>query len=176
MSVIRTELDALFQGRQDFVNELKSWSADKLTQQPAEGGWCALEVIDHIISSERGTLGYLVKKTSSGWDQIPERTPETDAAAVQLHAALESDGKWGVPVKFPPPAPDMTLETLAHTWMHSHNDIAHWIGATPDGIAEKLVFKHPIAGRITLEQTLGFLQRHITHHRFQLERIKSAIS
>lgn len=176
MSFIRNELDALSKGREDFVNELKTWPSDKLTQQPAEGGWCALEVIDHIISSERGTLGYLVKKTSSGWDEIPKRTPETDAAAGQLHAALESDGKWGVPVKFPPPAPDMTLDKLAHTWMHSHNDIAHWIGARPDGIEDKLVFKHPIAGRITLDQTLGFLQRYIPHHRFQLERIKAVIN
>ncbi|MGC6531845.1 MAG: hypothetical protein ACON34_02475 [Flavobacteriales bacterium] len=175
MSFIRNELDALSKGREDFVNELNLAvrQADSATYR----GRLVCPGGDRPHHQQRTRYpGYLVKKTSSGWDEIPERTPETDAAAGQLHAALESDGKWGFPVKFPPPAPDMTLDKLAHTWMHSHNDIAHWIGATPDGIEDKLVFKHPIAGRITLDQTLGFLQRHIPHHRFQLERIKAAIN
>ena len=37
---------------------------------------------------------------------------------------------------------------------------------------EKLIFKHPYAGRIDLDQTVAFLANHIEHHMYQIQRIK----
>ena len=176
MNPIQTELNALLEGREAFLAELQSWTPEQLRTQPQQGGWCALEVLDHVVISEKGTLGYILKKTSSGFDTLPLRTPETDAASAQLNKALESDGKWGAPSVLPPPNEKLSLEELSATWRGIHGKMEQWLAQFPEDQADRLVFKHPFAGRLTLDQTLGFLQRHITHHRYQLKRIQQAIS
>lgn len=176
MNGIQTELQALLDQRQSFLLELQSWPEASLKTQPDLGGWCALEVVDHILNSEKGTLGYVLKKTSSGFEGLQDGTPENDAASAQLNAALESDSKWGAPAVLPPPDPNLDLPGLGAQWSGVHAKMEQWIAAFPQEFENKLVFRHPLAGRLTLAQTLGFLQRHIAHHRFQLERIKTALA
>lgn len=176
MNGIQTELQALLNNRESFLKELSTWPVEMLKMQPASGGWCALEVVDHILNSEKGTFAYVVKKTSSGFEPLTESSPESDAASLQLNQALESDSKWGAPAVLPPPDPSLDLAGLGGQWTAIHGQVEQWTKAFPEEFAHKQVFRHPLAGRLTLEQTLGFLQRHIGHHRFQLKRIQEALA
>jgi hypothetical protein len=65
------------------------------------------------------------------------------------------------------------LAEYAAFWQSLRADYEGFISQLPSGYHEKLIFRHPRAGMFDLSQTLRFLTDHITHHLFQLERIKS---
>lgn len=157
------------------IDRLDGWSSERIRQQPAEGGWCALEVADHLLTSERGTLGYLVKKTSSGYGALETATAEHEAASAKLNEALASDGRWSAPAVLPPPDDSLQWEVVRQQWLDIQDQFERFRAAFPETAAEKLVFRHPLAGRFTFAQTLDFLRYHIQHHEYQLDRIVSAL-
>jgi hypothetical protein len=47
------------------------------------------------------------------------------------------------------------------------------VSNVPYEFYDRLVFKQPVAGMITLEGTLDFLNAHLRHHFIQLERLRA---
>ena len=41
----------------------------------------------------------------------------------------------------------------------------------PDGYEKMLIYRHPLAGRLTLFQMLTFFKTHISRHENQIERL-----
>jgi hypothetical protein len=44
---------------------------------------------------------------------------------------------------------------------------------TPE-LAKKNIFRHPLAGDMSISHTLGFMNEHIRHHMAQIRRIKQS--
>jgi hypothetical protein len=44
------------------------------------------------------------------------------------------------------------------------------LDAFPPGLEGRLVFRHPVAGRLSLADTLAVLQAHLDHHVPQVKR------
>src|SRR5690242_9659782 len=50
--------------KQRVLARLEAWPEERLTRRPPGGGWCALEVIDHVIRTEGAVLAMM--KTNRG--------------------------------------------------------------------------------------------------------------
>jgi len=139
---------------------------------PAPGRWSALQVLHHVVESEAATLGYIRKKMRAGASLPPAGLgSRLRRAAVQLGLAL--------PLRFRAPAvaavvPDVIEPAaLRARWEEVRASWRELLGAFPTDLEERLVFRHPFAGRMGLADTLAVLQAHLDHHVPQVERALS---
>lgn len=158
--------------RSRMLAELANWKEEDLQKHEA-GQWNALQVVDHVITSEKGTLGYLMKKTQANPDELPQKGMEQVAAGSKLNAALKTDRKWKAPDVLPQPKGDRSLEEMAAYWEGLQGKIVAFVSSLDSAFDDKLIFRHPIAGPLDLKDTIDFLANHIDHHMHQLERIKN---
>lgn len=169
---IAKALQSLDQAKTRFLDQLKSFSAEKLSTITKDGGWSPLEILEHVIITEASSLGYMVKKTQSGWEGLEISTVEHKNSADKLHDALISDHKWQAPDLLPSPKGEMTLEEMLVQWDELRTKLDLFIESVDPQYLDRLVLKHPYAGRLNLLQTLDFLTHHIFHHMHQLDRVK----
>jgi hypothetical protein len=169
-SELRAAWQLIEDARTNYLSLIESWSDDRLTQQP-NGGWNALQVTEHLIISEYGTLQYLLKKTQTPAESL-EPSDETSAeASRKLNLALKSDLKWEAPNVVTPPSGKHTLQVLVAQWDELRAGWVQLLSSIDESYMKRQVFRHPIAGRLDLLQTLSFLENHIHHHVHQIRRI-----
>lgn len=161
---INQELEALFQ-------RWGAFSDQQLNQQPADGGWSPVQVMHHLILAEGGSLKYVKKKLSFN----PELKKAGLSAAfrywmIKLYFAL--------PLKFKAPAvvgddalpENASLEATRQAWTAVRQELGAYLRELPEEHFEQVIYKHPFAGRMTLQGMLGFFDAHLRRHSKQIER------
>ncbi len=159
--------------RRELLERLCGWSGEKLRAQPAEGGWNALEVVDHLIRTEEAIMGAMVAGAAA-----PCRIPATDRVkGALLTRMFLTPARVRVPaqVSFLLPRDVGTMEELAARWdaveREMEGRLALW-----ESVPGKLgIFRHPVAGWMSASGALSFLNAHIVHHGFQVDRIQQSI-
>lgn len=142
--------------------------------KPSSESWSMIQVIQHILFSEGGTLGYMVKKTSSGWEVLDRVGEEQVANGARLVDRLASGEKYKAPSVLPEPDGEESFESLETRWNALREQYAQFLNQLPNEFNDRLIFKQPAAGMLTLDYTLDFLTEHIKHHLPQLEALKSS--
>ncbi|NQX92299.1 MAG: GNAT family N-acetyltransferase [Flavobacteriales bacterium] len=169
---IQAQLNQLNTNRSRFLQTLSEWTGEDRTRASRQSKWNAMQVAEHILTSEFGTLNYLIKKTQSGFDELMRVTDENRGNSRELNDKLRSDNRWKAPDVLPDPEGKMPLSELHEKWMKTGKGIDQFTLSFPSEHTDKLVFRHPFYGRFTLLQTLQFLSEHIVHHEHQLKRIQ----
>ncbi|MFZ4784603.1 MAG: DinB family protein [Flavobacteriales bacterium] len=146
--------------------------AERSAQKPADGGWSAIQVYQHILFSEFGTLGYMQKKTSSGTEALDKISEQEQAAGQKLVDRLKSNERYAAPAILPEPDGNESLEAIELRWKHLRAELDTFVKGLDEGFYDRLVFKQPAAGMISLMDTLKFLTEHIHHHIPQLARLR----
>lgn len=172
-SKVTEQLDKLHQQKNNFLAELDSWSENELMHAPS-GHWNALQIIEHIMQSEGGVLGYMVKKTSSGWEGIEHTTQEHADKSAALNDRLISRDQYKIPAVLSEPEASADYVTLKNRWNLLHEQIHSFVNGLHEEFYGRQIFNQPAAGRLNVFQTLDFLTYHILHHTYQLERLKAA--
>ena len=138
-------------------------SEEQAHAQPLSG-WSAVQVIEHILYSEKGTLGYILKKTSSGWESLEDQEDAHRTNARALHDRLRSDEKYPAPAILPEPTNTLAVAEVLTEWLSIRTQWSEWLASVDPTFEHKLIFKQPAAGMLTLADTLTFLTLHIEHH------------
>jgi hypothetical protein len=164
--------DELESRKSEFLSKLNSWTDAELNFRP-EGEWNAIQVIEHIMESEKGVLGYMMKKTSSGWEGIEPSTDEHAANSKALNERLISRSPYKIPAILTEPAGASAYASLAEQWDKIREAYRSFLGNLDPEFYHRQIFNQPIAGRLNLYQTLEFLSNHILHHTYQIEKLRS---
>ena len=145
--------------------------------QGTEAQWGGLQVLEHLMRSEQGTWSYLVKKGQANPTELPVCDVEADARGIQLVRALESDARWTDPTPggllSPPPGSLLDVNRAVDDWLAAIDAgyVALSAAYAHPAWWKVQVFKHPIAGRLGLMDTLAFGVAHVRHHMHQLKRL-----
>lgn len=153
---------------------------DELPEEMMKGSasvWGGLQILEHLVISERSLLAYLSKKTRAIPEELPLTNLETDGNGWMLIRALGSKKRWKDPTdnQFLTPSDDSTAdkESLKRQWKDfrekSFEELRE-IQKNPSWWSVQ-VFPHPVAGRISLADAFGFNKAHILHHIHQLHRL-----
>ncbi|MFM7726258.1 MAG: DinB family protein, partial [Flavobacteriales bacterium] len=137
-----------------------------------QGEWSIAQVLEHLLASEGGTLGYMKKKSSGGWDSLEVAAAEHNEKSAAIHARLESNERYKAPDVLPEPTNAIALEELLNRWNSLRNDLINFASIIPSEHFDKLVFRQPVAGMLTALQALDFMDAHLRHHLPQIERIR----
>jgi hypothetical protein len=157
-SGLRARLDRLEAARARVLSLLEGRELAALDRPPGPGRWSALQVLHHVVEAEAGTLAYVRKKMQAG-PALPRGAVSSRLRAPAVAAA--------VPDTVDPAA-------LRARWEEVRREWRALVEAFPRALAGRLVFRHPVAGRLTLADTLAVLQAHLDHHVPQVKRALSA--
>ena len=143
--------------------------ATALNHAPAPGRWSALQVLHHVVESEAATLGYIRKKMQAGTS-----LPRAGLGSALRRATVQRG--LALPLRFRAPAvaavvPDRVEPALLRArWDEVRAAWRAELEAFPADLEDRLVFRHPFAGRMSLADALAVLQAHLDHHVPQVAR------
>ncbi|HUO85721.1 MAG TPA: DinB family protein [Thermoanaerobaculia bacterium] len=172
MTDLMKRFERLEAGRLDLIRALREADPPALVSSPEADRWSALQIVAHLISAEKQSLGYLQKKMSDPV-ALPEAGMGATFRSLVLALALVSPLKFKAPKGVDKIPPHQDLDDLVGRWDAIRAEWRVRIEDFPPELERKAVFRHPRAGRLTLAQTLGFLDGHVQHHRRQITRLLS---
>ncbi len=158
--------------RKELISLYDSLSAEQRAFNPESGAWNLLQVMRHIVTSERLSLAYIQRKISSGAN-VPKAGIDSWFRYLILNIAFY------LPLKFKAPKiaqvdedyPD--YESMKKEWNEVRNGFQELIDKNDAETLAKAIYRHPRAGMLNMLQAVEFLDTHISHHIKQMERIRS---
>lgn len=163
--------DALQEQREGIFNKVKDISPEKFNNIPVPGKWSISQILTHILTSERVSLSYM-KKKSLGIDQVKN---SGIVESIRLWLLIVSQR---IPIKYKAPkvlvqnTPEaLPLNELIQQWNIVRQDLISFLEAMNEKNTKKVIYKHPLAGRLDAYQAMVFFREHIIHHTPQIDRI-----
>lgn len=165
------DLKALNDGFEKLFTDLKSYSDDVLSARPEPEAWSVFQVMQHLMMAESKSIGYVRKKTSY---------PEGLKKAALLNRLRKVGLKFflAMPIKFKAPAivseehfrENVSLAGLEKEWREIRGELTHLLENMPPEWLDKEIFRHALAGRMTIDGMLAFFADHFARHRKQIDR------
>ena len=164
-------MQAQLKARFDYLEALKaearqyfsSYSEEALNRPPQPGKWGALQHMAHILSSESKGLAYMSKKIQ-GADQMGRAGLREKTMGFLLDAFLKTGIKFKAPAVLDKPAEHYTAEEIFAAWDGLRKQYETFLEPMNETMAHKLIYKHPLAGRLSPVQALGFMGTHLRRH------------
>ena len=166
IDVIFTDLN---RRRTGLLERLAAVSEDELNRKPGPKRWSQLQVLQHLVLSERAVLQGLPAPTRL----VPQKRNPLNRIN---YAIVMTILKWDIPV--PPPSSKMVpdgripFERLRDMWDRNFQWLADTIAALGADAACLAVFRHPVAGPLTPVQALRMDRLHLESHVRQINRIQ----
>jgi len=166
-------LAALDNRRAEFLHALESLPPHHLATSPGGAKWSPLQIGEHLLKSEAG-LAYVMGRQIEKGDARRDVGKVSERSVEGLIQAMRTPAQFKVPTGVPSilPAADETpsLAQLREDWQQTGNTWHELAEALPVHLAHTGLVSHAVAGALTFEQTLRFLESHIEHHLHQLSR------
>ncbi|HEY8234901.1 MAG TPA: DinB family protein [Vicinamibacteria bacterium] len=147
----------------------------QLNRPPAPGKWSALQVLHHVVTAEALTLAYIRKKQQAG-AALPAASVASRLRLLLVEVALASPLRVRAPAVTADVPQQLDADGLRARWDDVRRELAALVEAFPNEFIDRLVFRHPYAGRMTLAHALGTLEAHLEHHVRQVERALSVLA
>jgi len=167
------EIDQKLTRMEESLNEmialLNGLDPATLHRKPEEK-WSPAQVFQHLHDSETGTLNYLRKKLEAPVNEVPKGGIGSSIRARLLKRALRNKKKK---YRAPKVLGEVDIEPdyprLRDEYLEIRRDLRSLLSRIEKGQVGKAYFKHPVAGRLTISQTLGFLEDHFNRHFDQIK-------
>ncbi len=154
------------------IGKVEGWSTTRLEYHSAPGTWSATEVFDHLVKTEEAILEQARNSMAE-----PHRIGFRDRLGnLFLTKIFRSDRRVKVPRSVPQIVPDkrQDLQSVLKRWRETRQELRKFCAQLKPEQTRLGIFKHPVAGWMTMDQIIAFFSVHITHHEFQLARISKA--
>ncbi len=164
---ILERMEQIERDRNDLLEKLAAFDDEYLNKKPQPGKWSVLQILNHLIKSEKLSVIYIKRKVSG--NSIPEQsTFKSKINAFILHFGLR------LPIKLKAPdnvsdLPDYdTFENVTQNWNKVRELLLSIIIDLPDDMLNKDIFKHPTTGKMNIKGAIDFFDSHFKHHRKQI--------
>ncbi len=172
LAELQRRFDRLETQRHAFLRKLTSFSMPEGALRPSEHAWSMHDVVEHLALVEQGTLRALRSEKHAAQAGSQSRG---DLRYLLLRLMLKLDVRLKVPVKGVLPTGQCTLGELEQRWGETRRELGSYLESVNAERLQRPVFRHPVAGWLTIGQTLGFIEGHVEHHQRQVARIQQAV-
>jgi uncharacterized damage-inducible protein DinB len=156
--------------RNDILSLLTFLPETQLHQHPP-GKWSIAQIISHLIASEQLSVNYLNKKIRA----INELKNTTWVDDIKMNLLILSQR---VPLKYKAPKAVVEhtvlldqVQALSSRWDQTRKELEAVLEKFQDDQLRKKIFRHPVAGRLNILQTMRFFSEHIIHHTPQIKKL-----
>jgi hypothetical protein len=156
--------------REEIVSQYDAYTSDQLTFKPEPNHWNLLQVLDHIVTSEKMSANY-IKRQLAGNKYPPATGLKSSVRYAILKLALKLPFRYKAPSIVDSTGKTTNLNNLQESWKTIRQEFRTIIESTDEEILDLGVYKHPRAGLLDMGQTLHFMEIHIRHHQKQIDRV-----
>ena len=164
------QLDQMDEELNLLLKQLKRYNDDQLNRPPKKGGWSVIQIMRHLMLSEKYSLAYIKKKS-----QDPSQLKKIDLKSRMRSASLQLYLRFPMKRKAPEMVAELpeysTFWETAKQWKEQRAELRQFIGDLPKDIYKTQLYKHPGLGRISLSNMLQFFFQHFKRHNRQIRRI-----
>jgi uncharacterized damage-inducible protein DinB len=162
--------DSLETQRNQLFTSLNNLTAQKLNQQP-QNGWSINQVIAHLITAERLSILYLHKKIQA-INEVENSGLIEELKMIVLIISQRLPFKFKAPkVVVENTKPYTSLQELEQEWTTVRNELKIVLEKFNDDQIKRKIYKHVVAGKLNIQQTLLFFREHVIHHQQQIKRL-----
>lgn len=167
--------DKIDEKLQQLLNNLQQYSDEELNRKPTPESWSVLQVMHHLMLAESLSGKYVQKKLS-----FNPKLKGTNLGTAWRMLVLRSYNYLPFKLKAPRNVGSENLpetsriEETAEKWLAQRRELRAYLSTLPEEIFKKEVYKHPFAGRLSLDGMLRFFEGHFDRHRKQIDRILDA--
>jgi len=156
------------------LDELCTWTPEQLRLRPSPASWSALELIEHLMLSERAVLGMMRSNVGEGRDiTVGDRFRSAvvlGMMALPLRLNVPNTVEEIIPSKMQP-----DLRSLRDSWSDDRRVLAAFLAGLSRADRKLGVFRHPVGGLTTAGGALVFLSLHLWHHSYQFRRLRKTV-
>ncbi|MCG2588534.1 DinB family protein [Rhodohalobacter sulfatireducens] len=161
-------LDRIESDRKKLFAELDDLSQEKLHFRRSPDKWTILQILDHLMTSEKLSLVYIKRKTSSG-NSIERSGFLSRFRIFTLKLAFFLPFKYKAPKISDSTGKNPNYKELKMEWQGVRSEMKELIRKLDENTLKGQIFKHPILGMLNMKQTLQFFDIHFNHHKKQIE-------
>lgn len=171
---MNSKLNSLFisleEDRTKLLTSLKDLSPDKQRNAP-DGKWSIQQILAHLIAAEKLSIMYLHKKML-GIKEVEDTGLWEEIKMAVLQASQRLPIKFKAPRAVVENTPTYSsFDELILDWDKTRAELKTLLEKFDDTQIRKKIYKHIIAGRLNIQQTLLFFREHIIHHTPQINRL-----
>ena len=172
---IQTLFHQLESQRLQVIQELSSYDNSVLNKRPNPEAWSATQNLVHLVIAEAASVAYMRKKLSFT-SQIPKAGFKSKLRYMVLNLA------FALPFKFKAPKgldtlPEFTdFNDLKNNWASQRLDLQSFIESLPDNVLESEIWRHQVAGKMSIPQMLDFFHDHVKRHHGQITRTLKSVA
>ena len=150
---------------------LQKHPEEYLHRNPRPRKWSVMEILLHLVTSERLTVNYMRKK-SLVIDSLKDAGLMESLKLTLLVISQRLPLRYKAPTVVLEHTPAMVpLPALLTQWDEIRTDLNVWLDSVADRHLHRLIYKHPVVGRLDVVQALTFMQAHFHHHLPQIARL-----
>jgi hypothetical protein len=156
--------------RQALFEKIDSIDDDLVNFKPDLHSWSIVQVCHHLILSEELSLQYLNKK-------LQYKSPIAQAGIWAFLRSSLTNYALQLPIRYRAPKrvsefpENLDWNNLKSRWVAVRIGMQECLEKIPEEYVNKLVYKHPSIGRLTIDQMLTFFKNHIFRHEKQIDRL-----
>lgn len=164
-------LKSLDQKLVTLLHDLKNYSDAKLNEPPRENAWSVLQIMQHLMKAESGSIAYVQKKLSYE-PTLEEAGVKAVFNSLMLNISLSSPIKVKAPEQISGDnlLTDLTFWDVAKQWKQQRKELTTYLEGLPLDLFTKEVYKHPMTGKMTLSNMLSFFDAHVDRHTKQIRK------
>jgi len=158
--------------KKDIIKDYGQLTPNQLNFKPKANKWSMIQVVEHLMLAETTSLNYVNKKILDP-SALEDKTAASQLKTWLLKTSFTLPFKFKAKVSFIKPTNDPDYKNVLLRWDIARNALRKLLDEQSNELLEKLIYKHPIAGRLNAHQMLIFFEYHIKHHLKQINRIKN---
>jgi uncharacterized damage-inducible protein DinB len=159
----------------NMLEELAAYPEEVLYRKPEENAWSVVEVMQHVRMSERHSVAYVRHKVQSG-SPVAASGWRQRLRLLSLQIFLRSPFKFKAPkVVNEDSFPEERFDKLVQGWKSERAALRELLTTLDEAWLHKELFRHPLAGRMSLNHMLTFFHEHFDRHREQIRRTAGAV-
>jgi uncharacterized damage-inducible protein DinB len=168
---LKTLWEALEAGREALIEEIESFTEDRLRARPGGDQWSILQTLQHLVLAEQGMRA---SEAELRVNPVREHLRPGKLIGV-VRDILVRDVRVKVPHPSLEPDGSATLGDLVRLWEQERQEMSGLLETVTAENSETVMFSHPAAGPMTAAQAMDLTLVHLDHHRRQIERIRAAL-
>jgi len=168
---VASRFKALENQKEATLQILHHLTDEQWKQRPQPNKWSALEILAHIVTTEKLSIEYLQKKKNAiaqvGDSGILENLKMLLLKLSQRAPGLKYKARRYVQQNTNT-YPDK--ESLLKDWAYWRAQLKNVLEDIPADMWKRKIYKHPFVGYLNVSQAVAFFGEHIIHHTPQLVR------
>jgi len=170
ISQLQDQLEIYDRQRNALLNDLERLDEEEIRRKSGPDAWSLVEIVQHLVLSEREVL-----------DNLPEpkilTAKKRGVRHLVSYALVLAVLRWNIPAPVPSdgmvPDGNTSLSELHHQWDENLTWLRDYVNTLRPVDVGRAVFRHPIAGPMTIGQTIRLATLHFDVHFRQIKKVRS---